>query len=165
MTNGKQPGSKTTSSLRDTLADELATAKRRDRPFLRSALAIAGDDLTHADTAKATALDAAAPARSVVSDTAATLRAARDHQRNHRLLERLSIHPETIEYLTERLQALDTWQHWANGHTIPTDRLEHAAHTLHADAARSPQLRALRDTLPVPAPIARTEIGPELSID
>jgi len=149
---------------RDTLADELATTKRRDRPLLRSALTIAGDDLTHADTAQATALDAAAPARSVVSNTAAVLRAARDRQRNHRLLERLSIHPETIEYFTERLQALDTWRHWANGHTIQPDRLEHAAHTLHADAARSPQLRALRDTLPVPAAIVRAEVVPELSI-
>ncbi len=150
---------------RETLADELATAKRRDRPLLRSALAIADHDVGHADTAKQAALAAAAPARSVVSDTANVLRAARDHQRNHRLLERLSIHPETIEYLTERLQALDTWQDWANGQTMPTDRLEHAARTLHADAALSPQLRALGETLPVPAAIARAEVVPELSID
>jgi hypothetical protein len=37
---------------RDTLADQLATAKRRDRPLLRSALAIANHDLAYADTAK-----------------------------------------------------------------------------------------------------------------
>ena len=155
----------TARACRDVLADELATAKRRDRPLLRSALAIAADDLTHTDTAQATALAAAAPARRAVSDTSSALRDARDHQRNHRLLERLSNRPETIDYLTERLHALDTWQHWANGETIPTDRLEHAAHALHTDAARSPQLRALRDTLPLQPTIARTEIGPELSID
>ena len=150
---------------RDTLADELVTARRRDRPLLRSALDIANHDLAHADTAKTAALDAATPARLDVTDTAAALRAARDHQRNHQLLEQLSGHPETIDYLTERLDALNTWHHWANGQKIPTDRLEHAAQTLHEDAAHSPELRALRDTLPVPSGIARTEIGPELSID
>ena len=123
---------------RDTLADELATAKRRDRPLLRSALAIANHDLTHADTAKTEAHQAAAPGRRTVSDTADTFRAARDNQRNHQLLEQLSIHPETIEHHANRLEALDTWQQWANGHTITRDRLEHAAHTLLKDAARSP---------------------------
>ena len=148
----------------ESLADELATAKRRDWPLLRSALAIAAHDLAHTDNAKAAAFDAAAPARHVVTEAAAALRGARDHQRNHRLLEQLSIHPETFEYLAQRLQALDTWQHWANGQTVPTDQLEHAALTLHADAAHSAQLRVLRDTLPIPAAITR-ELGPELSID
>ena len=85
----------------------------------------------------------AGPARRAVSGAAGGLRGARDNQCNHRLLERLSIHPETIEYLTERLQALDTWRRWANRHAIPTDRLEHAAHTLNQGARARPQLRAL----------------------
>jgi hypothetical protein len=150
---------------RDTLADQLATAKRRDRPLLRSALAIANHDLADADTAKKTANDVAAPARRVVAETADALYKARDHQRNHRLLEQLSLHSQTIEHQTERLQALDTWQQWASGHTITPDQLEHAAHTLSADGRRNPQLRALRDTLPVQPEHPRPELGLELSID
>ncbi|MCU1389818.1 MAG: hypothetical protein JWL72_3156 [Ilumatobacteraceae bacterium] len=149
----------------ESLVDELANAKRRDRPILRSALAIAAHDLTHTDTAKSAAVDAAAPARRAVAETAAALREARDHQRNHQLLEQLSRHYETFDHLAERLQALETWGLWANGQTVPTDQLEHAALTLHADAGRSAQLRALRDTLPIPPDNARTELGPELSID
>jgi hypothetical protein len=150
---------------RDSLAEELAVAKRRDRPLLRSALAIADHDLTHAVTAKTEAKDGATPARRVVSETADTLRAARDNQRNHQLLEQLSLHPETIDYLTDRLEGLDTWQQWANGAAISPGRLEHAAQALSMDAGRSPQLRALCDTLPIQPAIARVEIGPELSID
>ncbi len=143
----------------ETLTNELATAKRRDRPLLRSALTIAEHDLTAAETAKTTAFNAAQPARHAVTETAAALRGALDNQRNHQLLEQLSLHSETFDYCAERLQALDTWEEWANGQTVPTDQLEHAALTLHADATHSAQLRALRDTLPIPAAITR-ELGP-----
>jgi hypothetical protein len=60
---------------------------------------------------------------------------------------------------------MNTWQQWANGQPIAPDRIEHAARALHVDAGRNPQLRALRDTLPVQPTIARTELFPELSID
>ena len=153
---------------RDDLADELGTARRRDRPILRAALAIAEHDLTRTDTQRTTTHAAATGPRRTVNQIASEIRDLHDQQRNNQLLQQLALEPETIDHLTNQLHALHTWHQCAQGHPITATQLECAADHLHAGRQHTEQFRALRDVLPVQSRIEHhieRRFGPELSID
>jgi hypothetical protein len=150
---------------RDSLAEQLANARRRDRKLLRSELITAEHDLAYTEIARSDALQAATPARDALAETADALRAARRNERNHQLLDQRGGPSERLEHLSHRLEALDTWRKWAEGQKVTPERLEHAAIALDADAVRIPELRALRGKMTPQPAVSRHHVAPELALD
>ena len=157
------------------LAKQLGTAKRRDRRILEPMLAIAEQDLHTAKDSHGRAEAAAEPARALVAQADRGLSDLRDEQRRQRLYAPLFADPERITALQDRIDALDTWRQWANGHDLTPTRINEMNNRLFVANDSIPELFALRRALfedPDTATIihrANRAIersrGPELSID
>ncbi len=151
---------------------QLATAKRRERRILKPALAIAEQHLHTATLRRDQAVTAAEPARALVSQAARALSDLRDDQR---LYAPLFADLERINVLQDRVDALDTWRQWANGHQVTPTRIKEMNNSLFVANDSISEYFALRRALfhdPNTAPIVRRgdraierSRGPELSID
>ena len=163
-------------ACRQALHQQLATAKRRDRHILRPVLAIAERDIPTATLKRDRAIDAAQPSRTVTANTVERLHQVRDQQRRHQLFGRWLANPETIDILQHRVDALDTWRHWANGHHLTDTQIKQMNTGLYVANDSTTEHFALRRALlnhpPTAAIVRRAEAVtierpsvPELSID
>ena len=99
----------------------------------------------------------------------------RDEQWRQRLYAPLFADPERITALQDRVDALDTWRQWANGHQLTPTRINEMNNSLFVANDSIPELFALRRAL-FDDPTTATAIvrrvdhelersrGPELSI-
>lgn len=157
------------------LAEQLATAKRRDRRVLEPALAIAEHDIETATGNRDQAVTDAKPAKTLTAQARAGLRDLRDEQSRQQMYGHWRADPQTIDILHDRVDALDTWRQWANGHQLTPARIKEMNTRLFVANDTIPEYLALRTALfhdPTTANIVRrvdrgTERsrGPELSID
>jgi len=154
------------------LAKQLDTAKRRDRRILEPMLAIAEQDLHTKTDIHDQAVTAAEPARALVAQADRGLSDLRDEQWRQRLYAPLFADPERITALQDRIDALDTWRQWANGHQLTPNRINEMNNSLFVANDSIPELLALRRALfddADSAAIVGREIersrGSELSID
>ena len=120
-------------------------------------------------------MTAAEPARALVAQADRRLSDLRDEQWRQRLYAPLFADPERITALHDRIDALDTWRQWANGHQLTPTQINEVNNTLFVANDSIPELFALRRPLyddPTTAAIVRRvdrgierSRGPELSID
>ena len=157
------------------LATQLATANRRERRILQPALAIADQDLQAAMDRHHQAVTAAEPARALVAQADRGLGGLRDEQWRQRMYAPLFADPERITALQDRIDALDTWRQWANGHQLTPTRVQEMNNGLFVANDSISELftlrRALFDDTNTATIIHRANRaiersrGPELSID
>ena len=157
------------------LHEQLATAKRRERRILEPALAIVEQDIHTTTANRDRAFADARPARNLIEQATVGLRELRDEQSRQQLYGRLLGDPKTITTLQERLDALDTWRHWANGHQLTPTQINEMNISLYIANDTNPEYFALRRALfddPATAAITHRldrrierSQGPELSID
>ena len=160
---------------RKSLADQLATANRRDRRVLEPALAVAEHDIATATAARDQAVVDAKPAKTLTTQARTGLRDLRDEQSRQQMYGQWRDNLETIGILQNRVDALDTWRQWANGHQLAPDRIKEINARLFVANDTIPEYLALRTALfhhPTTATIVRRvnrsierSPGPELSID
>jgi len=160
---------------RRTLAEQLATAKRRERRVLEPALAIAERDIETATVNREQAVTDAKPATTLTAQAKAGLRDLRDEQSRQQMYGHWRDNPDTIGILEDRVEALDTWRQWANGHQLTPNRIREMNTRLFVANDAIPEYVALRAALfhdPTTAAIVRRvdrgierSRGPELSID
>jgi hypothetical protein len=146
---------------RESLAEQLATAKRRDRRVLKPALAVAEHDIETATTLTAQAKTG--------------LRDLRDEPSRQHMYSHWRSGPETIRVLQDRVDAIDTWRQWANGHQLTPNRIKQMNTRLFVANDTMPENLAPRIALfhdPTTAPIVRRvdlaierTCGPEIAID
>jgi len=122
---------------RDEAARAVDGAKRFARRPAREALAVAEEHLANAQARFQSALDDAAPAQTARSKAIDAHDAIRDSDFYKTILERWAHHPERIDLLTERQQALAHWRGWAVGEPVTIEQLDTIAHNLHADLVQS----------------------------
>jgi len=160
------------------LADQLAIANRRDRPVLERALAIAEHDIKTATIIQDQAVTEAKPAKTLTAQAKAGLRDLRDEQSRHQMYGHWRDNLETIGILQDRVDALDTWCQWANGHHLTPDRIREMNTRLFVANDTTSEYFALRAALfndPDTGNVIRhtrrpdrgieRSRGPELSID
>ena len=157
------------------LHDQLATAKRRDRRVLEPALATAERDIQTATITRNQAVTDAKPARTLTTQARAGLRDLRDEQSRQQMYNHWRANPETIGILQHRIDALDTWHQWANGHQLTPNQTKQMNTRLYVANDTIPEYLALRTALfhdPTTVAIVRRvdrgiehSRGPELSID
>lgn len=157
------------------LRDQLVTAKRRERHILEPALAIAEHDVETATVNRDQAVIDARPAKALTAQATSGLRELRAEVSRQQMYGRWLADPETIGILQERIDALDTWRHWANGHELTPSQVHEMATRLYVANDSNHDFFALRTALfddPITAPIVRRvddgierSRGPELSID
>lgn len=157
------------------LHDQLATAKRRERRILEPALASAEQDIRTATIRRDRAVTAAEPARALVAQTTRRLSDLREELSRQRLYAPLFADPERITVLQNRVDALDTWRQWANGHQLAPKRINEMNNSLFVANDSISEFFALRRALfddPTTAGIVRhvqrgleRSRGPELSLD
>ena len=160
---------------RKSLADQLATANRRDRRVLEPALAVAEHDIETATVNRDQAVTDAKPAKTLTAQARTGLRDLRDEQSRQQMYGQWRDNLETIGILQDRVDALDTWRRWANGHQLTPNRIKEMNTRLFVANDTIPEYLALRTALfhdPTTAPIVRRvdrgierSHGPELSID
>jgi hypothetical protein len=105
----------------------------------------------------------------------AGLRDLRDEQSRQQMNGQWRGDPETIVILQDRIDALDTWRQWANGHQLTQNHIKEMNARLFVANDTIPEYLALRTTLfhdAATAAIVRRvdrgierSRGPELSID
>ena len=157
------------------LDEQLGTAKRRDRRVLEPLVDIAEQDLHTATIRHDQAVASAEPARALVAQANRGLSDLRDEQWRQRLYAPLFANPERINVLQDRVDALDPWRQWANGHQLTPKRINDMNNSLFVANDSISELFALRRALfddPTTTAVVRhvdREIersrGPELSID
>ena len=160
---------------RQLLAEQLATANRRERRILEPALAIAEHDIETATINRDQAVTAAKPAKTLTAQAKARLRDLRDEQSRQQMYAHWRDNLETIGILQDRVDALDTWRQWANGHQLTPDRIKEMNARLFVANDTIPEYLTLRTALfhdPTTTTIVRRvdrgierSRGPELSID
>ena len=129
------------------LAEHLATARRRDRRSIRPEIVVADRRVEAANAAEQQAVRAAQPAMSAVATAGDKLTELRRVERREQLFARWTSGPDNIHRLERRLEALDTWQQWANGATIEPNRLAHTSDTLFVVSDPTGQLTRLHNTM------------------
>lgn len=160
---------------RHLLAEQLATAKRRDRRVLEPALENAEHDIETATGIRDQAVTDAKPAQTLTAQAKVGLRDLRDEQSRQRVYGQWRSGPETISILQDRVDALDTWRQWANGHQLTPTRIKEMNARLFVANDTTPEYLALRTALfhdrttativrRVDRGIERSR-GPELSMD
>ena len=178
FTDAVTTAEKTLTSAKDhrhLLAERLATAKRRDRRVLKPALTIAEHDIQTATITRDQAVTDAKPAQNLTARATSGLRDLRDEQSRQQMYGQWRANPETIGILQDRVDALDTWRQWANGHQLTPDRTKEMNARLFVANDTIPEYLALRTALfqdPTTAAIVRRvdpgierSPGPEMSID
>ena len=160
---------------RELLHEQLATAKRRDRRVLEPALAIAEHDIETNTGIRDQAVTDAKPAKTLTAQAKAGLRDLRDEQSRQQMYGQWRDNLETISILQDRVEALDTWRQWANGHQLTPDRIKETNTRLFVANDTIHEYFALRSALfhdPTTATIVRRvdrgierSRGPELSIE
>ena len=157
------------------LAEQLATAKRRERRILEPALALAERDIEAATVSRDQAVTDAKPAQTLTAQAKAGLRDLRDEQSRQQLYGHWRVNPDTIGILQDRVDAVDTWRQWAHGHQLTPERIKEMNAHLFVAHDSIPEFLTLRTALfndPNTATIVRRvdrgverSRGPELSID
>jgi hypothetical protein len=142
---------------------------RRERPAVERDVTAAEHHLDNVTQQARPVLDERAQLYSERSDLVRDVRDFRTWRRQ------LNNYYATSELAEARHDALVTWKHWADGHTIAADRLATSAGTL--NAGNRPELRALAVPLtdwltergleprPHRPDVATRSAGPELGID
>lgn len=160
---------------RHQLTEQLTTAKRRDRRILEPALAIAEHDIATATINRDQALTDAKFAKTLTAQAESGLRNLRAEQSRQQMYGQWRANPDTIGNLQDRVDALDTWRQWADGHQHTPNRIKEINTHLFVANDTIPEYLALRAALfhdPTTAAIVRRvdrgverSRGPELSID
>jgi conjugative relaxase-like TrwC/TraI family protein len=132
---------------RQSLHDQLAGAKRRERHVLKPAITTAEQHIQTSTIDHDRAVAAAEPARRSVVQTGTELRHLRDEQRRQHLYDRWPTGTETINTLQHRVAALDTWRHWANGHQLTPNQTNQMATGLFVANDPAGELTALLSAL------------------
>ncbi len=129
------------------LEQQLTTARRRDRKPIRAEIIAADQRVDTATTAEQQAVRAARPPMSAVATAGQQLAELRRQQQREQLFDRWTGNADTIDVLEQRLEALDTWQQWANGATIEPHRLAQASDALFVAKNPTSQLTRLHNTM------------------
>ena len=128
------------------LEEQLATAKRRDRKSIRAEIVVADRRVEFATGTEQHAVRAARPAISAVAAAGEQLVELRREQQHEQLFARWTGGPD-IQTLEQRLEALDTWQQWANGATIEPNRLAQTSDALFVASNPTGQITRLHNTM------------------
>jgi len=118
---------------RDEAARVVEGAGRFARRPAREALAVAELRVANAQPRFQSALNDAAPAQTARSKAIDAHDAIRDNDFYKTILERWAHHPERIDFLNERQQALADWRSWAIGEPVSIEQLATVADVLHDD--------------------------------
>ena len=155
---------------------DLDDAGRLGRRQARVQVADANARLAEANQTLEAAQDRATPTRETRAAARTNLASARRDHDSHNLIERWSYHPERLEAVEQRIDALDGWRDWAEGKAITDAKVidvvhnlgneartnDSAAHVALADVIhRWAQAKALDLSRPTPT-IERTGIEIEL---
>ncbi len=132
---------------KESLEQQLRTAKRRDRRSIRDEIATADQVLELATADRADATKQARPTTTTSANASRELNDVRQEQWRERLFARWSAGTDTIEILQHRLDSLDTWRRWASGANLERDRIRQMVEGLRVTRDDTRRLSILRTTV------------------